>query len=70
MGGLLQSVGNGIGGVVGGAANTIANMLGSIVNQTSQVVPGGFPGRGDRRDRRGRPGCDQPHPLSFRSRGE
>jgi hypothetical protein len=43
MGGLLQSVGNGIGGVVGGTANTIANMLGSIVHQTSQVVPGGFP---------------------------
>ena len=43
MGGLVQSVGNGIGSVVGGAANSIANMLGSIVTQTSHVVPGGFP---------------------------
>jgi hypothetical protein len=43
MSGLVQSVGNGIGSVVGGAASSIANMLGSIVHQTSQVVPGGFP---------------------------
>ncbi len=43
MGGLVQSVGNGIGSVVGRAANSIANILGSIVTQTSQVVPGGFP---------------------------
>ncbi len=43
MGGLTQSVGNGIGSVVGGAANSIATTLGSIVDQTSRVVPGGFP---------------------------
>ena len=43
MGGLAQSVGHGVSGVVGGAFNSIANTIGSIVNQTSQVVPGGFP---------------------------
>jgi hypothetical protein len=43
MGGLIQSVGHGVSSVVGGAVNSIANTIGSIVNQTSRVVPGGFP---------------------------
>jgi len=43
MGGLIQSVGHDVSSVVGGAVNSIANTIGSIVNQTSRVVPGGFP---------------------------
>jgi hypothetical protein len=43
MGGLIQSVGHGVSSVVGGAVNSIAITIGSIVNQTSRVVPGGFP---------------------------
>jgi hypothetical protein len=43
MGGLLQSVGNGIGSVVGGAVSSIANSIHSIIDRTSSVVPGGFP---------------------------
>ena len=43
MDGLAQSVGHGVSSVVGGAVNSIANTLGSIVNRTSNVVPGGFP---------------------------
>lgn len=43
MAGLAQSVGHGVSSVVGGAVNSIANALGSIVDQTSRVVPGGFP---------------------------
>jgi hypothetical protein len=43
MGGLLQSVGNGIGGVVGGAIGSIANSLHGIIDQAGRVVPGGFP---------------------------
>jgi hypothetical protein len=43
MDGLAQSVGHGLGSVVGGALNSIAATISSIVNQTSRVVPGGFP---------------------------
>jgi hypothetical protein len=43
MGGLFQSVGNGVGGVVGGALGSIANSIHGIVDQASRVVPGGFP---------------------------
>ncbi len=43
MGGLAQSVGHGLSSAIGGAFNTIASTLGSIVNQTSHVVPGGLP---------------------------
>lgn len=43
MGGLVQSVGNGIGSIVGGAVSSIANSIHSIIDQTSRVVPGGFP---------------------------
>jgi len=43
LGGLFESVGHGVSSAVGGAVNSIAGTLGSIVNQTSSVVPGGFP---------------------------
>jgi hypothetical protein len=43
MGGLIQSVGHGVSSVVGGAVNSIADTISAIVNQTSRVVPGGFP---------------------------
>jgi hypothetical protein len=43
MGGLLQSVGNGVGGVVGGAIGSIASSIHGIVDQAGRVVPGGFP---------------------------
>jgi hypothetical protein len=43
MGGLVQSVGNGVSSIVGGAIGSIANTIHSIVDRTGSVVPGGFP---------------------------
>lgn len=43
MGGLIQSLGNGIGNVIGGAVHAVSGTIGSIIDNTSHVVPGGFP---------------------------
>ena len=43
MGGLIGNLGNGIGNVIGGAVHAVSGTIGSIINNTSQVVPGGFP---------------------------
>jgi len=43
MGGLLESLGNGIGSVFGGAVHSISGTTGSIIDNSSRAVPGGFP---------------------------
>jgi hypothetical protein len=43
MGGLIQSLGNGIGNVIGGAVQAVSGTIGSIIDNTSHVVPGGLP---------------------------
>jgi hypothetical protein len=43
MGGLVQSLGNGIGNVIGGAIRAVSGTIGSIIDNTSHVVPGGAP---------------------------
>ncbi len=43
MGGLLQSLGNGIGSVVGGAVHSISGTIRSIIDNTSRAMPDGFP---------------------------
>ena len=43
MGGLIGNLGSGIGNVIGNAVHAVSSTIGSIINNTSQVVPGGFP---------------------------
>ena len=43
MGSLIGNLGNGIGNVIGNAVHAVSGTIGSIINNTSQVVPGGSP---------------------------